>query len=72
MQSSVITTHDSVNPNYKIKAKEVRIEGINGPEEKRRIIFNNMTIYAGQDPSPVATLFISTLRRRTELSTFRL
>ena len=50
MQSSVITTHDSVNPNYKIKAKEVRIEGINGPEEKRRIIFNNMTIYAGKIP----------------------
>ena len=43
MQSSVITTHDSVNPNYKIKAKEVKIVGINGPEENRRIIFNNLT-----------------------------
>ena len=50
MQSSVITTHDSVNPNYKIKAKEVKIVGINGPKENRRIIFNNMTIYAGKIP----------------------
>ena len=50
MQSPVITTHDSANPNYKISAKEVKIVGINGPEKNRRIIFNNMTIFAGKVP----------------------
>jgi len=50
MHSSIITTHDSANPNYQIKAKEVKIVGLNGPKEKRRIIFNNMTVYAGKVP----------------------
>ncbi len=50
MKSSVFTTHDSANPNYKIKAKEIEIVGLDGPEHKQRIIFKNMTVYAGSMP----------------------
>lgn len=50
MKSSVFTTHDSANPNYRIKAKEVEIVGMDGPEHQQRIIFKNMTVYAGDIP----------------------
>ncbi len=43
-QFDYFTTHDSVDPNFRIKAKEVSIY----PED--RIVFRNLTAYAGKIP----------------------
>ncbi len=43
-EGAIFTTHDSSNPNYKIKAKEIDIY----PYDK--IVFRNLTIYAGKVP----------------------
>lgn len=50
MTSSVFTTHDSATPNYRIKAKKIDIIGLDGPKHQQRIIFRNMTVYAGNTP----------------------
>ena len=50
MTSSTFTTHDSANPNYRIKAKKVDIIGLDRPKHQQRIIFRNMTVYAGNTP----------------------
>ncbi|MDG2124417.1 MAG: hypothetical protein P8J87_12000, partial [Verrucomicrobiales bacterium] len=43
-KDSYFTTHDSVNPNFRIKAKQVDVY----PED--RIVFHNLTAYAGSIP----------------------
>ncbi len=50
MTSSVFTTHDSATPNYRIKAKKIDIIGLDRPRHQQRIIFRNMTVYAGNTP----------------------
>ena len=41
MLESVMTTHDSANPNYHLKAKKITVY----PDEK--IVFRNLSVYAG-------------------------
>ncbi len=50
MTSGVFTTHDSADPNYKIKAKEIRIINLDEGANKQRIVFKNLTVYAGNTP----------------------
>ncbi len=49
MNDGEFTTHDSVDPNYKIKAKSIEIKDPTDPV-KGKVIFKNATIYAGDTP----------------------
>lgn len=49
MGDSMFTTHDSANPNFRIKAKEMVIYNVDDPQ-KGRIVFKKATIYAGNTP----------------------
>lgn len=44
MLDSVMTTHDSSDPNYRLKAKKITVY----PEDK--IVFRNLSVYAGDTP----------------------
>ncbi len=49
MTESIFTTHDSANPNYRIKSKKMKIVHPDDPQ-RGRVIFRDATVYAGNVP----------------------